>query len=159
MDKLNTLRAAITAALPELAKNPENLKVWIERGAAKSRGTPTEAFGFEFQANVLVVEMTTDIAILMLAVFRWCRVNQPDLLAPQSPGVTFDADILDNGSADVLLQVPLTQNATVLNGGTAIGWLAEPDPLFDDALGLGDTDPVPPFAGLTVDDDSPPWAP
>ncbi|GGZ02741.1 phage tail protein [Novosphingobium colocasiae] len=157
MDKLNSLRAAVTAVLPELEKNPDKLRLWIERGAAKCRGTATEAFGFEFQASVLVVEMTTDIAVLMLAVFRWCRVNQPDLLAPQSPGVTFDAEILDNGSADVLLQIPLTQNATVLNGGTAISWLAEPDPLFDDGLGLGDADPVPPFAGLDVADDAPPW--
>lgn len=159
MDKLNSLRAAITAALPELARSPDSLRIWIERGAAKSRGTATEAFGFEFQANVLIVEMTTDIAVLMLAVFRWCRVNQPELLTPNSAGLSFDADILDNAAADVLLQIPLTQNATVTPEGTAIAWLPEPDPLFDDALGLGDTAPVPLLAGLSIDDAAPPWEP
>lgn len=162
MQKLDTLRAAITAALPELAKGPENLRIWIERGSGQSRGTATEAFGFAFQANVLIVEMSSDIAVLALAVFRWARVNQPELLAPGREGFSFDADILDNRCADVLLQIQLTQNVTVTPGEGAaatLAYLPEPNPLFLDHLGLGDTDPVPPLAGIEIDEDLPPWDP
>src|SRR5688572_3153123 len=112
MRKLDSLRAAIVAALPELARSPENLRIWIDRGAGRCQGTKTDAFGFAFQANILIVEMTSDIAVLALAIFRWLRVNQPDLLSPHRDGFNFDVDILDNRSADVLIQIQLTENVT-----------------------------------------------
>lgn len=146
MLKLTTLRAAITAALPEMARNPENLRIWIERGAGRCQGTATDAFGFTFQANVLIVEMTSDIAVLSHAIFRWLRVNQPDLLVPGKEGFSFDADILDNGSVDVLFQIQLTQNVTVAPQGSgtfALAYLSEENPLFGDDLGFAGVDPVP----------------
>lgn len=162
MEKLDTLREALAEALPELKRNPENLRIWIERGSARCQGTTTEAFGFAFQANVVIFEMTSDIAVMAHAVFRWLRVNQPELLVPGNDGFAFDAEILDNGCADVMLQIQLTQNATVkpVDGGShTIEWLPEPDPLFTDGLGLGDADPVPPLAGVDFAEDVPPWNP
>ena len=158
MLKLDTLRAAIAAALPELARSPENLRIWIERGQGRCQGTATDAFGFAFQANVLIVEMASDIAVLSHAICRWLRVNQPDLLTPGREGFSFDADILDNGSADVLLQIQLTQNVTVApkdGGGFTLAYLPEPDPLFADDLGFGGLDPAPPFVGLDMDEQIP----
>jgi hypothetical protein len=155
MQKLTSLRAAITTALPELARSPENLRIWIERGAGKCQGTSTDAFGFTFQANVLIVEMASDIAVLAHAIFRWLRVNQPELLVPGRDGFAFDADILDNSSADVLIQIQLTQNVTVApqDGGTfALAYLAEADPLFADDLGFAGVDPVPPLAAVDWDE-------
>ncbi|SFG08409.1 P2 phage tail completion protein R (GpR) [Novosphingobium sp. CF614] len=160
MRKIDTLRAAITAALPELAQNPDRLRIWIERGAAQCRDTRTEAFGFAYQANVLIVEMASDIAVLALAIFRWQRVNQPHLLAPGKDGFSFDVDILDNKCADVLLQIQIEENVTVTpveGGGSQLAYLPEPDPLFDDDLGLGDTDPIPLLTGVEVAEDLPPW--
>lgn len=155
MRKLLSLRETITAALPEIAQNPANLRIWIERGSGRCQGTKTEAFAFTFQANVLIVEMASDIAVLALTVFRWLRVNQPELLAPGRDGFTFDADILDNACADVLMQIELTQNASV-NGGE-VAYLDEPDPLFDDDLGLAGTAPIPPLAGVDIAEVFPPW--
>lgn len=155
MEKLDSLRAAITAALPEMQRNPENLRIWIERGIGRSRQTRTDAFGFAFQANILMIEMASDISVLALAIFRWLRVNQPALLAPNADGFAFDADILDNGRADVLIQIQLTQNVTVAaveGGGDALAYLPEPDPLFLDDGGFAGLDPAPPFAGATIDD-------
>lgn len=155
MQKLTTLRAAIAAALPELARSPENLRIWIERGAGKCQGTATDAFGFTFQANVLIVEMASDIAVLAHAIFRWLRVNQPDLLVPGKEGFSFDADILDNGSADVLIQIQLSQNVTVApqdGGSFALAYLPEPDPLFGDDLGFAGTDPIVRLTAVDVDE-------
>jgi hypothetical protein len=134
MQKLDTLRAAITAVLPDLARDPSRLRVWIERGTIRCRQTATHAFSFEFQAQVLLVEIPSDhVPVVAVAVFQWARVNQPDLLAFASPGIAFDADILDSGAADVLLQLDLIQNvsaAPAQGGGLALSWLAEPDPLI-----------------------------
>lgn len=154
MNKLDSLRAAITQALPELQRSPENLRLWIARGSGRCQATATDAFGFEYEANVLIVEMGSDFAVLAHAIFRWLRVNQPDLVVPPKEGFTFDVDPLDNGTADVLLQLRLTQNVTVATkdgGGFDMLYLAEPDPLFTDGLGFADVMPVPPFAGADID--------
>jgi len=154
MNKLDSLRAAIAQALPELQRSPENLRLWISRGSGRCQGTASDAFGFEYEANVLIVEMGSDFAVLAHAIFRWLRVNQPALVVPPNEGFTFDVDPLDNGTADVLLQLRLTQNVTVATkdgGGFDMHYLAEPDPLFADGLGFADAMPVPPFAGVDID--------
>ncbi len=160
MRKIDSLRAALITALPELSRNPDNLRMWIERGSGKSVQTQTEGLALAFRLNVLVVEMTSDIAVIGLAVFRWARVNQPDLLAPTVNGFDFDADILDNGTADVLLQLQLDQAVTATPGAggrVALEYQAEPEPLFADVLSIINPQAAPPLTGFAVEDDMPPW--
>ncbi|WP_374406511.1 phage tail protein [Pelagerythrobacter sp.] len=137
MQKTQSLRRALSAALPELKRDPDRLKVWIENGAGQSRETATLSFGFRYRLNVLCVDMSTDIAVLALALFRWLRVNQVDLLAPGTDGFAFDVDVLDNGLSDILFQLDLTENVSVgprEDGGYDLAYLAEPDPMFADEL-------------------------
>lgn len=153
MLKLDTLRAAITAAVPELAAHPARLKMWIDRGSVQSRQTRSFSFAFEFRLNVMVEELATDISVLALAIFRWLRVNQPDLLAPDQPGFSFDVDILDNSTADVLFLLNLRQNVAVTprdDGNFDLAYLPEPDPIWDDDLGAGGADPIPPLAAVIL---------
>lgn len=153
MKKTDSLRAAITAALPEFAAEPKRLIMWIDQGSSRSRQTSSESFEMKFRLNILLVEMTTDIAVLMLTIQHWCRVNQPDLLGTKATAVTFDADILDNGAADVEAQLDLTQSVAVTTdeaGNRVLTYTPEPDPLFDDDLGLGGVAPVPPLAAVLV---------
>lgn len=155
MNKLDSLRAAITAALPELGRSPENLRLWIARGGGRCQATGSEAFGFTYEANVLVVEMASDFAVLAHAVFRWLRVHQPNLVVPPNEAFSFDVDPLDNGTADVLLQIQLTQNVTVVTnerGGYDMQYLAEPDPLFDDGLALDGDAPIARLTAVDLDD-------
>lgn len=152
MKKAQSLRAAIAAAIPEFRTNPERLTIWVENGEGISRMTQTLAFGFTYRLNVLLVECTTDIAVVALAVFRWLRINQPDLMVPGAKGFGFDADILDNGSADIQLQLDLTEQITVqaaAGGGYDLEYLEEPDPLMDDVLGFdGGDGPLAPIPDL-----------
>lgn len=151
--KAASLRAALTDALPEFQREPDRLRMWVEDGAAQHRQTATLAFGFRYRLNVLLVECATDIALVALPLFRWLRVNQPDLLAPGRDGFTFDADILDNRTADMLIQLELTDNVTVApreEGGWTLDYLPEPDPMFPDFDGLGDADPIPDLAKVVT---------
>lgn len=153
MNKINTLRTALQAALPELKADPARLRMWIERGEAQSRQTATRGFAFAYQLNILIIEFATDIAVLALALFDWLRVNQPDLLAPGATGFSFDVDILDNETADVLVQLNIAQNISAApqpDGSTLLTYLDEPDPLFDDFLGAGGADPVPVLTQVNI---------
>jgi len=154
MLKIDTLRAALIAALPELRAQPDRVRLWVDRGAAQSRQTASFSFAFSFRLNVLLVELRSDISVVALAIFNWLQVNQPALLAPHADGFIFDVDILDNSTADVLVQIDLTQNVAVTpqdGGDFRLEYLPEPDPLFDDPLGLGGVTPVPPLDRITLD--------
>lgn len=154
MNKIESLQAAIVAALPELQNDPARLRMWIEKGTAQSRQTKTFSFAFNYQLNILVLELAADIAILALAIFKWLRVNEPHLLAPDADGFSFDSDILDNRTADILIQIPVRQSVTLVEGG--LQYLDEPNPLFKDELGFEAVDPIPPIAGITFTGDEAP---
>lgn len=156
MQKIDSLRAALTAALPEYKAAPQKLLLWTDKGTARSRQTKTLGFGFKFRLNVLLLDFTTDIAALVLAIFVWMRVNQPDLLAPDTDGIEFDVDFLDNRKADLHIKLDLKQNVSVQakeGGGFVCTYLAEPDPLFLDELPLGVPDPTLPLSAIVIENE------
>ena len=159
MKKIQSLRTALTAALPELQTDPDRLRLWVEDGSASSRQTQSLGFGFTYRANLLIEEASTDIALIALPIFIWLRVHQPELLRPGAEGFSFEVDILDNRCADILIRLQLTENITVgtrEEGGWDVNYQDEPDPLFDDGLPPWDLDDVPPFAAVTTEAHSAP---
>ncbi len=157
MNKPKSLRQALIAALPELRNEPERLKLWIENGAVRARGTASHGFALQYPLSVLIEEAKTDIAIIALAICRWLRVNQPDLLAPNGDSFAFESDILDLKTADILFTINLTENITVVpneDGSRAVTYLQEPEPLFDDGTAVSGLDPIPLLAEVALTDGS-----
>ncbi|PJI89073.1 phage tail protein [Sphingomonas koreensis] len=133
MKKIDSLRDALLAATPELQQQPARLRMWVDRGSVQARQTESLSFAYGFRLNVLIMELATDISVLTLAITRWLRVNQPELLAPGTDAFTFDVDILDNNTVDVLFEIAITQNVAVTpaaGGKFNLVDLPEPDPLF-----------------------------
>jgi len=156
MRKPSSLRTALTAALPELKRNPDRLVIWVEDGAVRARQTAGDSFSFEYPLSILLREIATDIAILVHAINRWLRVNQPDLLAAgKRDSFKFETDILDNDTADIVFTLDLTEAVAVApkpeaeGGGWSIDYVAEPDPLFDDENALAQAAGTPPLTGAT----------
>ena len=153
MKKIDTLRAAIVAATPELAQQPARLRMWVDRGTVEARQTESGSFAYAFRLNVLIMELATDVSVISDAIIRWLRVNQPDRLAPGNTAFTFDVDILDNRTVDLLIEVEVTQSVEVApkeGGGFTLTDIDEPNPLFDDHLGLGGAAPVPALSGIQL---------
>ena len=97
---------------------------------------------------------STDLSLIALAVTRWLRTNQPELLQPGADSFTFDADILDDTTSDVLLQIDLSQNYLVEIDGDGVERVyavEQNDPVLDDFLGAGGADPVPNIAAILLD--------
>ena len=152
MQKPTSLRKALMAALPELRNQPDRLVIWIEDGAVRARQTADHGFAFEYPLSVLLRETSTDIAIVAHAINRWLRLNQPSLLtAGDRDTFKFETDILDNGTADILLTVDLVETVKVTaqeDGSWSIDYLPEPDPMFDDDQPVLPLDDTPPLAGV-----------
>lgn len=131
MRKIDTLKATLLAAIPEANNDPAMLPTWIDRGSIRARQTGSHAFAMAFRLNVLAIGVRTDLSIISLAVTRWLRANQPERLQPGADSFTFDADILDNGTADVLIQIDLTQDYRVqtVDGVETVEPIEEEDPV------------------------------
>lgn len=155
MSKAKSLRTALQAAIPEVRNEPDRLKLWIENGAVRMRNTASHGFALQYPLSVLIEQAKTDIAIIALAITRWLRVNQPDLLSPNGDSFQFESDILDVNTADILFTINLTENIAVEpqeGGSWQVTYLNERDPLFDDSLGFAEVDPIPLLAEVRLTD-------
>lgn len=141
-----SLRAAIVAMVPELARDPDRLRCWIDKGSIRARQTPEDNFAWSYTLSLLIGEFTGHPSLIMLAINRWLRANQPDLLQPgRESSYRFEAEILDNQTVDLLIELELEEDAVVEADGAG-GWTIEhpgepvllPDdlPLSDPAAAL-----------------------
>ncbi len=57
MRKPDSLRAAIEAAVPDLARNPGQLKIWLDKGSVQAcgRGVPV-ALAYRYKLSLLVLD-------------------------------------------------------------------------------------------------------
>lgn len=152
MQKPDSLRAAIVAALPCLADDADRLKLWVDTGRVRSPMTAARAFAWEYTLTVVITDLTDHPSIAFLAINDWLRVNQPDILrAGAGSGYTFTADIIDNETVDLGIEIELTEQVVLVprdGGGHDLEHLAEPAPLFDDETPIGET--LAPLANIWV---------
>ena len=139
MKKPALLRAAIVALLPELARNPDKLAMWVETGRTRATGNAQRGFAWEYQLTVVVEDFTKPPETLFFIVVDWLRTQQPDLLASNAEGFPFEVDVIDDKTSDVKITLPLREVVTATGNGSG-GWQLEvqPEPvLFPDAAVIG----------------------
>lgn len=145
MKKPADLRAHLVAYIPDLAIDPERLRIWIEDGTVKTTQSATRHFELRYQLNIAILDFSADPLIIMVLINDWLRLNQPDLIASQAAsGYDVQADFMTNSTADLAFTLPLSEIILCQprDGG---GWefMARPETAsFDDDL-VGPDDPIP----------------
>lgn len=141
MKKPESLRAKLTAAFPELAADPNRLRMWTEKGALHHHMAPGNYnFVVTYTLTVVVEEWSHPAITLWVLLLDWLRIQQPDLVTPSNAnGVFFEADILTTEDGDLSFDLPLREAIRVMrreDGGFNMEYVAEPDPLFPDTVPL-----------------------
>lgn len=116
MMKPNSLREALTAAVPDLARHPEKLHVFVDEGRLVATGARSLSFEYRYTLTLIVTDFAAGSDEIMVPVLAWLRVNQPELFfspAQREDGVKFEADILNHTTVDLALKLPLTERVTV----------------------------------------------
>lgn len=154
MNKLDSLRAALTQALPELDRQPDRLRIWVDTGKIRCPMTESRDFSYEYTLALELVDFTGHPALVFLTINDWLRVNQPDLaqVAGES-GYRFEVAPIDGDTIDLTIELDLTERAVITprtGGGFQIEHPAEPDPLFQEELPL--SDPPAPLGEIWVGD-------
>jgi hypothetical protein len=86
MRKADLLRARLATMMPALARDPDRLAMWVEKGHVTARLGPQRGFALAYDLTVLVSGFASDAAMLMFIVCDWLREHQPDLLASGAQG-------------------------------------------------------------------------
>ena len=115
MEKPALLRAEIEKHLPEIKNNPEKLTLFVQNGRV-SGNKHTLGHEVRYTLALMIDGDTGDTDILNAVILNWARRHQPDLLAPgrvPDNAYRFEADILDNQSCDLLIELALSERITV----------------------------------------------
>lgn len=121
MNKPSRLRTALLATLPDLATNPEKLRIYVDRGHIVSTGAPVRGWEYRYEITAIIQDFAGDMDALTVALVDWLAIEQPDMLKnpeQRNRGVRFEAEFLSNELADVQVQMDVTEAVGVSNDGT-----------------------------------------
>lgn len=138
MKKANSLRAKFVTAFPELANDPNRLRMWIEEGSPQCWSPDTGlSFTLNYKLTVVIEQWTRPTTLIFAVLIDWLRVHQPELVTPSTAAnaIRFEADVLDNEAADLSFDLDLDERVRVIrqeSGQIDIQALDEPDPMLPD---------------------------
>ncbi len=139
MQKADLLRAALVAAIPLFAIDPDQLKIYVDEGRVIARRSKGLGFEYRYQLQVLVENVKLGPDDLFVPILLWLREHQPDLLLrfqEDASAIRFAADILTEDAWTIAIILELSEAVTVTPAADGSGWaivhLPEPSP--DDPL-------------------------
>lgn len=137
MRKANDLRKWLTAFLPDLKANPENLRIYLDAGQINARRSRTLSFSYGYSLKVSVFDFAGDPDTLVVPILAWIEKEQPQLLdRKDGQPFTFEAEPLDSEKFDIEISIDLTENVLVIpradGSGYDVNHPAEPD--FSDSF-------------------------
>lgn len=136
MLKPASLRAALTAALPDLATHADRLLVFIDEGSVRCTAAESLSFEYGYTLRVVVTDYAQHADTVIVPLLRWVATHQPDLLANYDrhpDGITFEADLLSHGAMDLSIMLKLTERVVVGANKPGPGLIAHhvPEPPLD----------------------------
>ncbi|WP_198351061.1 phage tail protein [Flavisphingomonas formosensis] len=115
MIKPDSLRAALAAVFPDLVRDPERCKLFIDKGRIAARFPPPgqpPVWEYRYRLNLRVFDYTDHPDRLILPILAWLTVHQPELLLNHASGdqaLPFEADIIDDHTIDISIDLELTE--------------------------------------------------
>ncbi|MFZ6712000.1 phage tail protein [Undibacterium sp. TC9W] len=116
MYKPNSLRNHLTAANPDLKRNPDKLLVFADEGRLIGTGTASRSFEYAYKLNVIITDFGGDEDGLMVPLLDWVAVHQADLLGnpdKREKGIRFVVDFNNHDSVDISLELELSERVIV----------------------------------------------
>lgn len=140
MKKLESLRTHMLNAVKELQRDPERMLIFTEKGNVRCTLANGLSFEYVYDLNLILTEYAGDLDAVMIPLLDWVRVNQHELLVnleKSKDAFKFETVVLDNGTVDLALTLPLTERVIVKRNDDGTLNVSFPDePQYDKALPL-----------------------
>ncbi|MFC4256680.1 phage tail protein [Altererythrobacter xixiisoli] len=123
MRKPDSLRRWLTAALPDLRIHPDRLEIWVDAGRIASRQSQTLSFEYRYTLKCGIWSFAGTADQIMVPLLAWLEKEQPQLLRKaDSEPFSFEAELLDSDTSDVLISLELTEAVIVTPSQHASGF-------------------------------------
>lgn len=116
MLKPSSLRKFLTAATPELARDPDKLTISVPQGRLVAAGAASISFEYRYTLRLVVMDYSAHPDAIVVPLMAWLRVNQPEIMdnpALRESAVRFETDFLNNESVDFQIDIDLTERVIV----------------------------------------------
>lgn len=117
MEKLASLREALTAAVPQLRTDPDKLAVFAEGGnTVASAAGQSLSFEYRYTAKLLLLDFAGTADSVMVPLLLWVREHQCELLDNadlRERGIQFIAELLNSKTVDIEIKLQLTEAVRV----------------------------------------------
>lgn len=135
MKKPAALRAHLTQWVPDLAKNPDKLQLFIESGRVASKIGDSLSFQYHYDLKILITDFAESPDVIVVPVLVWLQTHQPDLLLDpvrRDKALSFVAEVIDHDKIDIEFTLDLSERVIVsaLPSGYSCEHIGEP-PLPD----------------------------
>lgn len=132
MRKAESLRAWLTQWVPELATHPDRLAVYVESGQVQARKSATPSFSYAYTLRIGLWDFAGSADRVIVPLMAWIEREQPQLLRrADSQPFSFEAELLDSDTSDILIGIELTETVLVIprpdGSGYDISHPPEPD--------------------------------
>jgi hypothetical protein len=110
------LRAHLTAAVPQLARDPEKLIVIARGGRIVCTATGTLSFEYRYTLQAIALDYAGHADALMVPLLAWVHRNQPEILDNpklREESIRFDVEYLTADTVDIAIEIDLTERALV----------------------------------------------
>lgn len=116
MLKPNSLRAHLTAATPELKRDPDKLTLFVRDGKLVCSGTGSLSFEYRYTLNIVVLDYGSHADAIMVPLLAWLSENQVEILDNpelREKAVRFEVEFLNKKTVDLSIEIDLTERVLV----------------------------------------------
>jgi hypothetical protein len=116
MLKPAALRAHLSTAVPQLARDPEKLIVVAKAGRVVCTGTGTLSFEYRYTLQIIALDYAGHSDALIVPLLAWVQRNQSEILdnpALRGQSIRFEVEYLTTDTVDLSIEVDLTERAIV----------------------------------------------
>lgn len=134
MRKPVELRAFLQQHIPHLAKHPDKLLVFVEKGAVATKLGRGLGFEYHYTLQLVFADYADPADTITVPLLVWISTHQPDLIADttkRDQAIRIEAEIIDHKSADIAITLDLSERVLVhpkAGGGYDCEHLPEPEP-------------------------------
>lgn len=120
MYKPASLRRHLSAAVPELARDPDKLSLLVKSGRVACAGSASLSFEYRYTLQLVVLDYAGAADAIVLPTLVWMRTHQPeyfDNLQQRDADFRFEAEYNNSTTIDLLLELQLTERVRVQPAG------------------------------------------
>lgn len=119
MLKPGSLRAHLTAATPELKRDPDKVSIYVRNGHLVAAGADTLSFEYRYILTVVVLDYAGNPDAVFVPLLAWLRIQQPEIMdntALREKAVRFEVEYLNAETVDISIEIDLTEAVIIAQG-------------------------------------------